>query len=137
MTYFLILPAFVLWLIVAGTAALVARLVPALSVAYPYVWRIALWATAGLIAANAALVALLALGFVALGDGMAPSSAGHDAFQLLLGLTAIGGPVVASALGWLVGAVLGFALGYRRSIQLPPNNTVERDARKSGARPSL
>jgi hypothetical protein len=113
MAYFLILPAFVLWLIVAGVAVLVVKSVPAFSVAYPYVWRIALWATVGLIAANAVLVALLALGFVALGDGTAPASAGHDAFQLLWGLTAIGGPVIASALGWLVGAVLGLALAYR------------------------
>lgn len=122
MAYFLIFPAFCgLLLIVSGLSVLVARSVPAFSVAYPYVWRIVLWASVGLIAANIVLVTFLALGFFALGDGMAPASAGYGAFQLLWALTAIVGPVIASAFGWLVGAVFGLGLAYHRGTELPPN----------------
>ena len=114
MAYFLILPVFVIWLLFACAAIIATRSVPSLSGAFPYVWRITLWATVGLVAANAALVLLLAFGIVTAGSSVTPESAGRDVFQFVWGVTAIGGPLVVSPLGWLVGAALGAVFAFRR-----------------------
>ena len=118
MAYFLILPAFVVWLIVAGVSTVIAKKFSRFPVAYPFVWRISVWATLGFVVANVLLIVLLALGFIALEDASADHSSSRDTFQIVWGLTAIGGPVIVSVLGWLLGAVAGVVLAlihYKRA----------------------
>ena len=115
MAYFLILPVFVIWVLFACAAIVATRSFPSLSGAFPSVWRIALWATVGVVAANAALVLLLTVGFATIGSSAPPESAGRDVFQFVWGLTAIGGPLLASLLGWVAGAGLGAVFALRRN----------------------
>ena len=117
MAYFLILPAFVLWLLVAAAGILATRLIPRLAPIYPYALRASLWASVGTVVANAVLIGLLALGMGVL-EPTASQSTAQDAAQMAWGLTALGGPVIASALGWLGGFVFGLFLAFRRSRRL-------------------
>lgn len=113
MAYFLVLPAFALWLIVAALAVAIVKTVPRLASIYPYAWRVSVWATVGFVIANVALAVAVAVGFVAVDRYSAEPSAMRDAAQATLGVTAIVGPFIASALGWLAGAVFGLILAHR------------------------
>jgi hypothetical protein len=108
-TYFLMVLAFIGWLVLAAAATLATRYVPALSAAYPYAWRIALWASAGIVAANAALAAILFLSHAALPPG--------GALQLTWGMAAVLGPLLVSPAGWLAGAVIGAVQAMRRTAR--------------------
>ena len=125
MAYFVIVPAFVLWLLVAAAALVAAKFVPRLAAMYAYVLRILIWGTVGFVAANALLICFLALGLVALERTESSQSTTHDVLQMAWGLTAIGGPIVASALGWMAGCILGGVLALLRGRRLPPNNSLK------------
>ena len=111
MTYFLLLPLFLLWLICALGATATTRLVPQLNQLFPYVWRISLWATIGLVVANATLLGMLQLMQHA-GAPLALGSFEEQAFQLAFGLAVLAGPTLASAAGWTAGALLGCLLAF-------------------------
>jgi hypothetical protein len=113
MLYFIIIPAFVLWLAAAALAVGVTKSVPRIAYAFPYVWRVSLWATLGFIAANALLIALLAGGSFALDEASSEKTASGGAMRMVWGVGALAGPLVASAAGWFFGAVFGAALSLR------------------------
>jgi hypothetical protein len=108
--YFFVLPAFFLWLIIAGALVVATKRISRIHSAYSIVWRISLWGTLGFIAANALFIVLLISGFSALDVSSASPSFIHNTLQFLFGLIAIGGPVIASFLGWLVGVMVGAVL---------------------------
>jgi hypothetical protein len=113
MAYFIILPAFVVWLIVAAIALAVIRTNTRFSSVRPYAWRVVLWSTGGFIAANGLLVVIVAGAASVLGLGSPQRTVARDALQLIVGFGAIVGPIPASLLGWLGGAVLGALLARR------------------------
>jgi len=112
MAYFIIIPIFVLWLVVAGAAIVGTRKIPSLNFAYPYVIRACTWATIGFLVANVALVLSLASSAQLLSE-LPNQFSGRSVLEMIWGLAAILGPVPASAIGWLAGAFLGFFLAYR------------------------
>lgn len=114
MLYFIIVPAFALWLVVATVAVGITKSVPRIAYAFPYVWRISLWATLGFIGANALLVLLLTGGLFALDEPSSQVTAGGGAARILWGVGAVAGPLVASAVVWFFGGVIGVALSMRR-----------------------
>lgn len=111
MTYFFILPAFVVWLIIGVAFLVFVRTRPL----YPYAWRVVLWSSVGFVITNVLLLIVVA-GAMAL-MGPAPAEAertmGRDALQLIVGLGAFVGPVFASLLGWVAGAGAGVLLARR------------------------
>ena len=112
MAYFFILPAFVIWLLFALGAVGLTKSASPLAAAYPYVWRVSLWASIGVLVANALLIALLALGFVAL-EGTGGDPANDAPIRFIFGLSAVVGPILVSAAGWFTGALLGTYLAHR------------------------
>lgn len=126
MLYFVIVPAFVLWLVVAILAVALTRTVPRLAHAFPYAWRIALWATLGFLGANALLILLLTGGFPALDKPSSEIAASGDAGRILWAAGAVAGPPVASATGWLFGGIVGVALSLRRRSS--GRRTLQQDA---------
>jgi hypothetical protein len=113
MLYFIVIPAFVLWLVAAAMAVGMTKAVPRIAYAFPYVWRVSLWATLGFIAANALLIVLLAGGMFALDGASTEKTVSGGAVRMLWGVGALAGPLVASATGWFFGAVFGAALSLR------------------------
>ena len=94
MPYFFVVPAFLVWLLIAGSATLAARSLPSLAPVYPFVWRISLWSTLGFIAGNLVLIALLWLGFAAIGPSPTQPSTAHGAAQVAWVVSALLGPVL-------------------------------------------
>ena len=117
MAYFFILPAFVVWLIVAAIGLAIVRTNNRFSGVYPYAWRVVLWSTAGFIVANALLIIVVAGAANVLGPGLPERTLTRDALQLIMGLGAILGPIPASLVGWLGGAALGAVLAGRAERQ--------------------
>ena len=122
MTYFLLLPLFLLWLICAIAATAATRFVSQLNQLFPYVWRVSLWATIGCVLANATLLWMLSL-MERAGAPLFMGSFAEQAFQLTFGLALLAGPLLASAAGWSAGALLGALLAFlhgRRKLKLAP-----------------
>jgi hypothetical protein len=113
MPYFILIPAFLAWLLVCGAAAAVSARMPALRSWRPYVVQVGLWASAGILAGNALLILLLALGLQSL-DRLQDGSAVRSGLQVVWGLGVLLGPFAVSTLGWLAGACLGVVLAWRR-----------------------
>ena len=107
MIYFILLPLFALWLVLAAGATALTRFVPQLKELFPYVWRISLWATLGCIVANATLIWLVG------SLKLLPSLEHADpAYAAAMGVALLASPLVAAGAGWLIGAVLGAFLGF-------------------------
>jgi len=123
--YFFLAGAFLFWLVIATIAIASVRAIPALRSMFPLVWRVAVWATVGLIAANILLGLVIAAGFLVLPSESDPS-AGREALQVGLAFTALLGPFAASAVGWLGGAIFGVLLYLRLNREAPPNTSLER-----------
>lgn len=107
MIYLYIIP---LWLAVLGVMAVlavVARWVPSLAFAYPWVWRMAWWSAVGLVLGNALLWLLLAVAALVSGHG-ASAATGEYAWVMLVG------PLVVSAVGFVMGLVHGAREVWRR-----------------------
>lgn len=115
MPYFLLIPAFLGWVVVCSALTLTTRLTPSLKPWYPYVLRICIWATVGTLVANVVFISLLALGVQTLGS-LQTGSPVHDSLQVMWGLSALLGPFAVSTVGWIGGACFGMylALGRRR-----------------------
>ena len=113
MLYFIILPAFALWLVLATLAVGVTKSVPKIAFAFPFVWRIGLWTTIGFVVANAVLVVLLTGGFFAIDRQPSAANEGGNAMRILWGVGTVVGPIIASTAGWLLGAVIGVTLSLR------------------------
>jgi hypothetical protein len=77
--------------------------------AFPFAWRILLWSSVGFLVANGLLVG----GFLVLARLEPGSGARAPAVKLGLGAALILGPVVASAVGFVGGALLGAVLAVR------------------------
>ena len=121
MTYFLLLPLFLLWLICAIAATAATRFVSQLNQLFPYVWRVSLWATIGCVLANATLLWMLSL-MERAGAPLFMGSFAEQALQLTFGLALLAGPLLASAAGWSAGALLGALLAFldgRRKLLKP------------------
>jgi len=119
MAYFLILPGVIMWLIFIAVAVTVTRFVPTLNGTYPYVWRSGIGSVVGIIAANLALIAVLAFGFMVLRKIDEEHDVIHDIAGLILGLGATIGPLIASLIGWLIGGVIGFLIASRSRRMIP------------------
>jgi hypothetical protein len=117
MAYFIILPAFIVWLIVGAIALLVIRANGRLSHSFPYAWRFYLWSTIGFVIANVLLVIVVAGGAALLEPGSEERTFGRDAVQLMVGLGGIVGPIPASVIGWLGGGLLGAFRSFRKRPQ--------------------
>lgn len=114
MTYFLVLPLFILWVLGACAMTAASRYVPQLRLLFPWVWRICLWATLGVIAANAVMVwALTILGSV--DHPFMPGSFADELSRLAIGVAVLAGPLLASAAGWSAGALLGAVLALLKT----------------------
>ncbi len=108
MTYFLVLPAWLLAVLAMGAVTVAVRVVPRLSPAYRYAWRVLLWSSIGFVVANGAMVGLYLL--VARAD---TSGAAGDAAKVGIAAALFLGPVVASAVGFVGGAAAGAVLAWR------------------------
>lgn len=114
MTYFVVLPVFLVWLASGLIAITVLRAkAPAWS-GIALVVHVFLWSTLGVILANALLIAVLALGASHVPEASASSSVAQDVLRMLWGMLSILGPFAASALGWLFGVMVGIGLGCWR-----------------------
>ena len=113
MVYFVLLPIFIMWLLLATAMVLLARLKPSLQHMYPIALGIAVWSSIGFIAANLVLILLIWIG----GQFVASDNVGsiHQILQLVFGLMVLVGPIAASAIGWAGGLVLGCIFSYKKS----------------------
>jgi hypothetical protein len=114
MLYFLVVPLFILWLLLAGAMLAASRFVPQLRLLYPWVVRICLWSTLGVIVANGAMVWLLTMLDHA-GQPFLPGSFADELFRLAVGLAVVAGPLLASACGSSAGALLGAVLAFLKT----------------------
>jgi hypothetical protein len=113
MAYFILLPAFLGWLLVCGAVTLTTRCMPSLGHWYPYLVRVYVWASVGAITANLVLIALLALGMQFVGS-LQTGSAIRNSVQVMWGMSALLGPFAVSAFGWIGGACVGVYLARQR-----------------------
>jgi hypothetical protein len=79
----------------------------------PYAWRVWLWGSAGYVASNALLFALLyrALTHVSVSEVQTPN---RNAADVVVDFAVNFGPLIVSALGVVVGSILGMYLARRR-----------------------
>lgn len=127
MAYFVILPVFFLWLVVAAIGLVIIRKDSQISHIYPYAWRVVLWSTGGFVLANVLLMILVVGAVGVLGPGSPERTVGRDALQLFVGLGGIVGPIPASLIGWLAGAVLGALLARRAQRNQEPPQASQLD----------
>jgi MFS family permease len=115
MTYFFVLPVFVLAMLALAVAAILCATVPKLRWALPFAWRVLVWSGVGCVLANLPVFALHAVPFALERSGLTPA---QGTTKNLLGVAfAAGllfGPIVASAAGFFGGALFG---GWRASRQ--------------------
>jgi hypothetical protein len=108
--YFLILPAFVLWVLALSAATLATYLLPSLARWRPYCVGILLWSSIGFVLSTLvyALAAVAVVGGLKLLEGE-PSTVGGVAMGLMVFVV----PFVAAAVGVFGGA----AFGVRRTLK--------------------
>lgn len=116
MAYFIVLPAFLAWLFIAFGVLLALRIRAPSWRGRPYVFHASLWASIGVLLANALLVACLALGVGLLSSGTEAEAQrpGQGLFQVVWGALAILGPFLASAIGWGLGLLVGVLVAHGR-----------------------
>lgn len=116
MPYFLILPVFALAMCAEGLGVLLCAAVPSIRpAALPYGRSLLLGSSLGFLMANLASV-LLAIVPVLIGMLLGVGTEGHGA-QIVATFVLLGlfvGPLVASPLGFLGGAILGLRRTWRR-----------------------
>jgi hypothetical protein len=99
---------------------LVTLAVSSLRPIFPVVWRMWLWATIGLIAANVVLIAVLVPSLSGMGIAHGPPPLQDRRTELLQGFFSMG-PLVVSVIGMLLGTTFGF-----RRASRPSNQRLER-----------
>jgi len=106
MLYLEVLPAFILYLLAFGAAALIAGLTRAGKPLFPYVWRALLASTAGVLIADALLWAIV----VAVGSVLTATNSSAQVRQVV-GLLAPLGPILQPIPASLFGAIAGIVFG--------------------------
>lgn len=124
MPYFLVLPVVGAVVLLLGGFAVACRLTPSLRPLFPFAWRILLWSTAGVVAANGA-VFLLYLVPAFLPEELAADQGVGGMLKIFIAAGLLVGPLVASALGFMAGSTLGAFLALR---SLRPAPGGRRDA---------
>ena len=125
MSYFLVAAGFALFTVVAAAVTLVSWVYRPLRAVFPFTWRAWVGGTVGFMIANALLIGAVVL-FLKVGESTAVRSnmvGGIAAVTLLIG------PFVASAVGILLGVILGCYFGWRSSSHTGPsslNTSLER-----------
>jgi hypothetical protein len=79
----------------------------------PYAWRAWLWGSIGFLVVNALLLAIVA--YPLMHVGIAGNPGGRtDVLGMILGAAVVFGPMAASALGIIIGALVGCYFGKRK-----------------------
>jgi hypothetical protein len=79
----------------------------------PYAWRAWLWGSIGFLVMNALLLAMIAYPLMHVGIAGSPDGR-TDVLGMILGAAVVFGPLVASALGIVIGVVAGCYFGKRK-----------------------
>ncbi len=124
MPYFFVLPVVGVVVLLLGGFALACRLLPSLRPLFPFAWRILLWATVGVVAANGAVFALYLVPAFA-PEGLAADQGTRGFLKMILAAGLLVGPLVATALGFMAGSTLGVFLALRA---LRPSSGARRGA---------
>ncbi len=106
MPYFFVLPALGGVVLLLGGFAVACRAAPTLRPLFPFAWRILLWSTVGVLVANGA-VFLLYLVPVFAPEEIAADHGARGLLKVFLAAGLLVGPLVASALGFMVGSTFG------------------------------
>ncbi len=112
MPYFFLLPVAGAIVVLLGGFAAVCRIAPPLRPLFPFAWRILLWSTVGIAAANGAVLLLYLLPGLA-PEGLAADPRARGLLQISLAAGLLVGPIVATALGFMAGSTLGVFLALR------------------------
>ncbi len=112
MPYFFVLPIVGLVVLLLGGFAIACRATPSLRPLFPFAWRILVWSTAGVVVANAAVFLLYLVPAFAPEELAAAQGAG-GLLKIFLAAGLLVGPLVATALGFMVGSTVGVYLALR------------------------
>ncbi len=112
MPYFFVLPVVGAVVLLLGGFALACRLAPPLRPLFPFAWRILLWSTVGVVAANGAVFLLYLVPAIA-PEELATDQGARGLLKMLLAAGLVVGPLVATALGFMAGSTLGVFLALR------------------------
>ncbi len=112
MPYFFVLPAVGAVVVLLGAFTLACRLSPSLRPLFPFAWRILLWSTAGIVAANGAVFSLYLVPALA-PEELAADQGVRGALRIVLAAGLLVGPLAATALGFMAGSTLGTFLALR------------------------
>lgn len=114
MAYFLVVPAFLAWLAFSAAVLILLRVKAPNWPGRPYVFHGSLGASAGALIANALLVAALALGANLMPESAQAQGSVQDLSRIVWGLAALLGPFAATAVGWLLGLLVGLVAAHSR-----------------------
>jgi uncharacterized membrane-anchored protein YitT (DUF2179 family) len=124
MPYFIILPFFILAVVTLSAASILVASVPRLRPMFPFFWRVLLWSSTGVLLAN---IPVFCLYFVPLLLETTNTSPSEGPTQSVLKYSLVGGlllgPFIASAAGFLGGALFGVR-SATRAIASRPNNRI-------------
>ncbi len=126
MPYFFVLPVVGAVVLLLGAFTLACRATPSLRPLFPFAWRILLWSTAGVVAANAAVFLLYLVPAFA-PEELAADQGARGLLRIFLAAGLLVGPLVATALGFMAGSTLGAVLALRAlrssAARRPPGGT--------------
>ncbi len=106
MTYFFILPAFLVYLLTYAAILLISAFLGPAKPLFPYIWRTFLLSIIGFFAANIFLWAFI-LGLAKMIDVVKPSDQIHKLIGIPSGLALFLGPIPASFIGIILGIIIG------------------------------
>jgi len=123
--YFIVAAGFILAVALLATITLLCALVPGLRSGFPYAWRVWLWSSVGCVVANIPVFALYFVPGALERTGTTPAP-GFGRSVLSVGLAGglLLGPIVASGVGFFVGAAAGLFLAAR-ATRLRSNNRMQ------------
>ncbi len=112
MPYFFVLPVVGVVVLLLAGFAVACRAIPSLRPLFPFAWRILLWSTVGVVAANGAVFLLYLVPAFA-PEELAADRGVRDLWKVFLAAGLLVGPLVATALGFTAGSTLGAILALR------------------------